>query len=123
MKPTPLHPPLHPASHGSLGGYVVGLLLSVMLTFASFGAVMSGMVPPVLALTAIVALCVFQLTVQLVFFLHLGFSRHQRSHSGIMVCTVFLIAIVVAGSLWVAHNANTNMMPTQMSVDGAISKD
>ena len=47
MKPTPLHPPLHPASHGSLGGYVVGLLLSVMLTFASFGAVMSGIRVPV----------------------------------------------------------------------------
>jgi hypothetical protein len=30
-----------------------------------------------------------------------------------------LIAIVVAGSLWVMHNANENMMPMQMSPEQA----
>jgi cytochrome o ubiquinol oxidase operon protein cyoD len=123
MKPTPLHPPLHAARHGSLGGYVAGLVLSVLLTLASFGAVMSGLVPRGAMLAAIVALCVVQLIVQLAFFLHLGASREQRSHGGILVCTALLIAVVIAGSLWVAHNANANMMPTQMSVDSAITKD
>jgi cytochrome o ubiquinol oxidase operon protein cyoD len=38
-------------------------------------------------------------------------------------CTAFLIAIIVAGSLWVMHNANVNMMPTHMSVEQAISHE
>jgi cytochrome o ubiquinol oxidase operon protein cyoD len=123
MKPTPLHAPLHAARHGSAGGYVAGLLLSVLLTLASYGTAMSGLVPRGAALAVIVALCVLQLVVQLVFFLHLGFSSDQRSSTGILVCTALLIAVVVAGSLWVSHNANQNMMPTQLSVERAITKD
>ncbi|MGR9580663.1 cytochrome o ubiquinol oxidase subunit IV, partial [Pandoraea sputorum] len=34
-----------------------------------------------------------------------------------------LIAIIVAGSLWVMHNANTNMMPTHMSIERAKLRD
>ncbi len=59
---------------------------------------------------------------QLVFFLHLGSAPDQRSNTGIFICTALLIAIIVAGSLRVAHNANANMMPTTMSVQRALSK-
>ena len=45
-----------------------------------------------------------------------------RANTGIFVCTALLIAIVVAGSLGVTHNANANMMPTHMSVQRALSK-
>jgi len=62
-----------------------------------------------------VGLCVVQLVAQLVLFLHIGAGRSQRENTGIFLCTAFLIAIVVAGSLWVMHNANLNMMPMQMS--------
>jgi cytochrome o ubiquinol oxidase operon protein cyoD len=34
-----------------------------------------------------------------------------------------LIAIIVAGSLWVIHNANVNMMPTQISIERALARD
>ncbi len=66
-------------------------------------------------LPAITALALVQLLVQLVFFLHLGTAPDQRSNTMIFLLTVLLIATVVAGSLWVIHNANLNMMPTQMS--------
>lgn len=107
------------SSHGSIGGYAVGLALSFLLTIGSFGAVMTGVVPHELRLTAIVALCVVQLLVQLVWFLHLGTRKDQRENTAIFVCTALLIAIVVSGSLWVMHNANTNMMPTHVTPQAA----
>jgi cytochrome o ubiquinol oxidase operon protein cyoD len=55
-------------------------------------------------------------------FLQLGAAPDQRSNTGIVVCTAGLIAIIVAGSLRVTHNANANMMPTHMSVQPALSK-
>jgi cytochrome o ubiquinol oxidase subunit IV len=110
-------------THGSVKSYIVGVLLSLLLTFASFGVVMLHLVPRPMGLTAVVILCVVQLVVQLKFFLHLGSSADQRANTGIFVCTGLLIAIIIAGSLWVIHNANMNMMPTQISVERALAHD
>ncbi len=110
-------------AHGSQRSYAIGFALSLVLTFASFGAVMSGALPPGMGMPVIVGLCVAQLLVQLSFFLHLGIGKGQRGNSGIFACTFALIVIVVAGSLWVMHNADTNMMPTQMTVERARAKD
>jgi len=103
----------HGAAHGSLRSHLIGYALSLVLTFLSFGAVMGRVLTPRAGLALIVALCVTQLLVQLVFFLHLGPRKGQRGNTAIFACTVFLIAIVVSGSLWVMHNANLNMMPMQ----------
>lgn len=105
--------------HGSLRSHLTGYVLSLVLTFVSFGAVMGKLLPPRAGLALIVGLCVAQLLVQLVFFLHLGPRKGQRGNTVIFACTAFLIAIVVAGSLWVMHNANVNMMPMQSVPAGA----
>jgi cytochrome o ubiquinol oxidase operon protein cyoD len=110
-------------AHGSLTSYTIGFLLSLVLTGLSFGTVMSGAVPHGMILPAIVVLAVVQLLVQLVLFLHLGSAPSQRSNSVIFLLTGMLIAILVAGSLWVMHNANANMMPMQMSVEHAMMKE
>jgi cytochrome o ubiquinol oxidase operon protein cyoD len=68
-------------------------------------------------------LAVVQLLVQLVLFLHLGTAPEQRNNTVILVLAVLIIATVVSGSLWVMHNADVNMMPTQMTPERAISKD
>jgi cytochrome o ubiquinol oxidase subunit IV len=113
----------HSASHGSLQSYITGFGLSLVLTVLSFGAVMSGLVPHGRILGAITILAVVQLLVQLVFFLHLGMAPEQRNNTVIFVLAILLIATVVAGSLWVMHNANVNMMPMQMTPERAMSKD
>ncbi|WP_028219765.1 cytochrome o ubiquinol oxidase subunit IV [Paraburkholderia oxyphila] len=124
MSPTNLtHSSGHDNSHGSLKSYMIGTILSLVLTLASFGVVMLHAVPPGTGLAAIVVLCVAQLVVQLVYFLHIGASRSQRANTGIFVCTAFLIAVIVGLSLWVMHNANVNMMPTQMSIERAMARD
>jgi len=113
----------HDHAHGSLKRYMIGTILSLVLTLASFGVVMSHGVAPEAGLAAIVVLCVAQLVVQLVYFLHIGAARSQRANTGIFVCTAFLIAVIVGLSLWVMHNANVNMMPTQMSIERAMAHD
>jgi cytochrome o ubiquinol oxidase operon protein cyoD len=118
-----VHHPKSASAHGSLKSYAVGFALSALLTLASFGAVMSGLVPHSMTLAAIVMLCIVQLLVQLVFFLHMGTGPDQRGNTAIFICTGVLIAIVVAGSLWVMHNANVNMMPMQMSTQRAMLRD
>lgn len=117
------HAHVHHDSHGSVKSYVVGMLLSLVLTFASFGVVMTHAVPASMGLTAVVVLCVAQLVVQLKYFLHLGSSADQRANTAIFACTALAIVIIVAGSLWVIHNANVNMMPTQVTIERALAHD
>ncbi len=118
---TPASP--HGSAHGSMKGYVIGFGLSLLLTFASFGLVMQRPLTHSMMLPAIVLLCVVQVLVQLHYFLHIGTSSDQRENTAIFACTGLLIAIVVAGSLWVMHNANVNMMPTHVSSKRAMSRD
>ncbi|RUL77586.1 cytochrome o ubiquinol oxidase subunit IV [Dyella choica] len=99
--------------HGDMKSYFVGFALSLALTAASFATIMSDIVPHSWRLGSMVALCVIQLLVQLAYFLHLGTGKSQAQNTAIFACTGLLIVIVVAGSLWVMHNANINMMPTQ----------
>ena len=113
----------HAAAHGSLKSYVVGFGLSVLLTLASFGAVMADVVPHGMRLTVIVVFCVAQLLVQLVYFLHMGTAKDQRQNTGVFICTALLIIVTVAGSLWVMHNADVNMMPTTMSPERAMAHE
>jgi len=111
------------AAHGTFTSYLAGFVICLVLTGLSFGAVMSGMIPHDRIFPTIVGLAVAQLLVQLILFLHLGTAPEQRNNTVIFVLTGMLIAIIVAGSLWVMHNANTNMMPTHMSIERARAKD
>jgi cytochrome o ubiquinol oxidase subunit IV len=116
------HGAAHAAAHGDLKTYTVGFALSLGLTILSFAAVMSGAIPHGMILPAIAFLAVAQLLVQLVYFLHLGVAPEQRNNTVILVLTVLLIGVIVVLSLWVMHNANINMMPTQMTPDQAAAR-
>lgn len=113
----------HTSSHGNAASILWGFLLSLALTALAFGAVMGGLLPRGAMLAAITVLAVAQLIVQLVFFLHLGPARGQRSNTTIFLLTAMLIGIVVSGSLWVMYNANHNMSPTQMTIAAARNRD
>ena len=103
----------HSAAHGSMKSYLTGFGLSLLLTFAAFGLVMGKTVPQSIALPGILVLCVAQLLVQLVCFLHMG--RSQRDNVTTFVFTVLVVAIIVGGSAWVLHNMNHNMMGNMIS--------
>lgn len=103
------------ASHGSLKSYLVGFFWSLVLTLASFGAVMTDLISKEMILPVLIILAVVQLLVQLSYFLHISFMPGKRTNTAVLVCTVVLIAIMVIGSLWVMHNANVNMMPEHIN--------
>ena len=103
----------HGASHGSLRGYVTGFLLSVVLTAIPFWLVMNDVLANS-TLTAIVIMlfAAVQIVVHMVYFLHMN----SRSEGGwtmmALIFTIIIVAIALAGSLWVMYHLNTNMMPT-----------
>jgi cytochrome o ubiquinol oxidase operon protein cyoD len=113
----------HAAPHGSIGRYTVGFIGSLVFTILSFGVLWTDAVPADLRLAAIVVLAVVQLLIQLVYFLHMGTAPDERTNTAIFTFSALLIVTIVAGSLWVMHNANVNMMPTTMSMEQAKARD
>ncbi|MBB2973268.1 cytochrome o ubiquinol oxidase subunit IV [Mesorhizobium sp. RMAD-H1] len=105
------------AAHGTFKGYMTGFLLSVILTAIPFWLVMSGATDSK-ALTAVLVmgLGAIQIVVHMIFFLHMS----PRSEGGwtimALIFTLVLVGILLAGSLWVMHHLNYNMMPMSPEV-------
>ncbi|HEV7247034.1 MAG TPA: cytochrome o ubiquinol oxidase subunit IV [Shinella sp.] len=102
----------HGAGHGSFKGYMTGFVLSVILTAIPFWLVMAGVLDSKL-LTAVIVMGigVVQIVVHMVYFLHMN----PRSEGGwtmmALIFTLIIVGIALAGSLWVMHHLNQNMMP------------
>jgi cytochrome o ubiquinol oxidase operon protein cyoD len=100
--------------HGVARGvrnYLIGLALAAGLTVASFW-VASGTsliytpgVPMALA-----ALAVAQMGVHLTFFLHITTGPDNTNNALALAFGALIVGIVIAGSLWIMYNLNTNMM-------------
>ena len=107
--------------HATVKGYAIGFILSVILTAIPFWLVM-GKVLPSTELTAYVILgfAAVQMVVHMVYFLHLN-SRVEEGWSLMsLLFSIALVVIMLAGSIWVMHNMNTNMMPQmEMGSDAA----
>ncbi|MCP3023475.1 cytochrome o ubiquinol oxidase subunit IV [Cupriavidus basilensis] len=98
------------ASHGSVKSYVIGFVLAVILTVIPFKLVMGGTLEASTTLAVILGLAVVQIVVHLIYFLHLDSSSEQRWNVMALAFTALILLIVVAGSLWIMHNMNANMM-------------
>jgi cytochrome o ubiquinol oxidase operon protein cyoD len=95
-----------------INAYITGFVLSIGLTLASFGLlyfhIQSDHVFPSheLIVPILVMLAVSQLLVQLIFFLHLGQEDKPRWNSIAFAFAVFIVFVVVGGSLWIMNNLN-----------------
>jgi cytochrome o ubiquinol oxidase subunit IV len=100
----------HP--HVSLRDYVIGFVLSVILTAIPFWLVMNNVIASASA-TAFVVLgfAAVQMVVHMIFFLHMNAKSEGGWNMLALIFTVVLVVILLAGSLWVMHNMNANMMP------------
>ncbi len=98
--------------HGSLSTLMIGFALAAVLTIIPFGLVMAEVEMSRTALIAIImGLGAAQIVVHLVYFLHLNNSQEEGWTMSSTMLTVIILMIVLAGSLWVMHNMNANMMP------------
>ena len=100
------------AMHFSVRGYLTGFLLSVVLTAIPFWLVMAKVIPSS-TWTAVVILgfAAVQIVVHMVYFLHLDAKSEGGWNMLSTIFTLVIVVIMLAGSLWVMHHLNTNMMP------------
>ena len=98
--------------HVSLSDYIKGFVLAVILTVIPFWLVMGGVLDSkLLTAVLVMGIGVVQIVVHMVYFLHMN----PRSEGGwtlmALIFTLVIVGIAIAGSLWVMHHLNTNMMP------------
>lgn len=90
--------------------YSVGFVLAVASTLLAYWLVANHVFSGTALVASITVLAVLQLVVQMVFFLHLGQGREARWNLTSFFFMLLILVIIVAGSLWIMHNLNYNMM-------------
>jgi len=108
MSPSPIES--SGAGRGSLRAYAVGFILSVFLTAAAFGLVMSGVFARPIVFFGILAAAVVQMLVHLHYFLHLDTSSAARWNVAALLFTVLILVLFVGGTLWIMHSLHYRMM-------------
>lgn len=100
----------------TLRSYITGFALSVILTLCTFGGVWlhtytHHSFPTHPELMAIfVGLALLQLVVQLVYFLHIGSKHGAHWRVAVLGFAVFVVVVVVGGTLWIMSNLQYNAM-------------
>ncbi|MBJ7500749.1 MAG: cytochrome o ubiquinol oxidase subunit IV [Sphingopyxis sp.] len=97
--------------HASMRDYVIGFVLSVILTAIPFWLVMTMPLTPGVTGAVIMGFAVVQIVVHMVFFLHMTPKAEGGWSLTSLIFTIIVVVIMLAGSLWVMHHLNTNMMP------------
>lgn len=100
------------AWHGTRRDYVTGFVVSVVLTAVPFWLVMGG-VTDSKQTTAflIMAFAAVQMIVHVVFFLHVSANSESGWTLVSLLFALTLVVITLAGSLWIMHHLDGNMMP------------
>jgi cytochrome o ubiquinol oxidase operon protein cyoD len=98
-------------THYSAKDYMIGFALSVILTIIPFWLVMGNVLAPETTKWVILAFAGVQLIVQMMYFLHLNSKAEGGWNMMALILTIVILVIVMAGSIWVMHHMNTNMMP------------
>lgn len=95
----------------TFGQYTIGLVLCVVLTLIPFAAVMSSALSASKILAILMVSAVLQFWVQAHCFLRLHVRNSEgRLNVGTFAFSVFVLGIIVGGSLWIMHHLDYNMM-------------
>lgn len=101
-------------NHGSnLLSYTVGFLLSIVVTFVAYIIAKEGIFAGWIGIYIILGLAIIQLIIQAFFFLHITEEKRPRFNLLTFCFMIMIIFILVAGSIWIMHNLDYNMMPKQ----------
>ena len=106
-------PGIHVGAHGSRQSYLIGLGYAVILTLASFWASSTPWVygPGVPILLGVLAIA--QMGVHLVFFLNISSAADQTNNFLALALGIFVVGLIVFGSLIIMANLNHAMMPME----------
>ena len=104
----------HQEATASILSYTAGFGLAVLLTIASFVVAQTDLLWSPGVPVGLVVLAFAQIGVHLVFFLHLGSGPDSTNNILALAFGVLIVFLVIAGSVWIIANLNSNMMPMSM---------
>lgn len=91
--------------------YTTGLGLAILATIASFVVAQTNLLWAPGVPVGLIVLAFAQIGVHLVFFLHLGSGPDSTNNILALAFGVLIVFLVIAGSVWITINLNSNMMP------------
>jgi cytochrome o ubiquinol oxidase operon protein cyoD len=91
--------------------YTAGLGLAVLLTIVSFVVAQTNLLWPPGIPVGLIVLAFAQIGVHLVFFLHIGTGPDHTNNVVALAFGLFIVFLVITGSIWIIANLNANMMP------------
>lgn len=108
----------HPATPGDISDYktglqkyLIGLILAAILTGLSFWAAASDSIWAPSMPVLLAALAIGQMGVHLIFFLHISSGPESTNNILALSFGVFVVALVVFGSIIIMGNLDANMLP------------
>jgi cytochrome o ubiquinol oxidase operon protein cyoD len=94
--------------------YTAGLALAILATIASFIVSQTDLLWAPGIPVGLIVLAIAQIGIHLVFFLHLGSGPDSTNNVLALAFGVLIVFLVIAGSVWIIANLNSNMMPMSM---------
>lgn len=101
--------------HGSIASYVFGFILSLVFSLIPYYLVINKTLTGKTLLTTILVFGVIQMIIQIFFFLHLGRGPKPFYNVSFFIATVFLILVVVFGSVFIMDHLHYNMQPSDVT--------
>lgn len=89
--------------------YVAGFFFSLFLTLIAFGLVLEKVLTAQYLYISLAILAIAQLMVQSYCFLRLNARPESRWTTTPFLFSLFIIAVLVGGSIWIMYNLNYNM--------------
>ena len=89
--------------------YTIGLLLAALLTVTSFWVANTSLIWPPGVPLGLAVLAIAQMGVHLVFFLHITTGSDNTNNVLALAYGLFIVFLVVAGSVWIMASLNANM--------------
>jgi cytochrome o ubiquinol oxidase operon protein cyoD len=104
-------PGAHVHSPGARRSYLIGLSYALVLTLASFWASSTDVIYPPGVPILLGVLAIAQMGIHLVFFLHISSAPDQTNNIFALAFGIFVVSLLVFGSMIIMANLNHNMMP------------
>jgi len=90
---------------------IVGFLASLALTFTTYYIAIVHYFYGQFEQFVLMGLAMLQALFQLIFFLHLGIETQPRWKLMLFFLMLFIMVVIVVGSIWIMANLDYNLMP------------
>lgn len=96
--------------HGSVRSYTLGFFICLGLTLLAFLLVGQQLLSNWALNVALVVLSIVQVTIQLIFFLHLGSEPKPQWNVFAFIGMATVVGILVLGTIWIMYNLEYRLM-------------